>query len=266
MKRCIVAAFVLMMLVGCSGAVKKSFKVSTDPSGADITVLSGPELTVLKFRSPATITAKVPTDPKIAPRAVMEVKKDDYKPYSIALRDIRDGQTLNIRLVKINKVRYRLSYRLASPTPSDTLQYRDASVAVSFSVSDTAFQLRFENLSPEAVKIVWDRAQYIDATEQPHQLMHSGIRFQERNNLIPNQIVQPRAVLQEGIFPIGNVSVRPGTRFYDVKPLFQLDGDAAQELKGKTIKLFIPVEVNRAIIAYNFVIEIVDVVKEGGKE
>ncbi len=263
MKRFVLVVLTMIVAAGCSSAViTKSFKVRTDPPDAAITVLSGPELNALKFKSPATIIAEEPTDPALAARAVLEVSKDAYITRTIALRDIKDGQTLNIKLEKINQVRYRLSYRLVSPAQSDTLQFRDSNLSVSFAITDQAFQMRFENLTTAAVKILWDRAQYTDARDQPYKLMHSGIRFQDRNNPIPDQVVQPRAILQEALFPIRNVVVTGGRPPYDIKKLLTLDSEAAGDLKGKALTLFIPVEVNRAIIPYSFKIQIFDAVRE----
>ena len=36
-------------------------------------------------------------------------------------------------------------------------------------------------------------------------MMHSGIRFQDRNNAIPDQFVPARASIQEAVIPISNV-------------------------------------------------------------
>jgi hypothetical protein len=269
MKRYAVMALVALALSGCSGVVQKSFKVFADPPDADIRVVSGVGLTEEKYRSPARVTAGVPKDPALASKAVLEVRKDSYRPVTLLLSSIKEGQTLNIKLEKIAQslVRYRLSYRLVEPSASDTLRFRDDKVAVSFTVSDQSLQMRFENLTASDLKILWDRTEYTDVNKQTHRLMHSGVRFQDRNNPIPAQVVPPHASVQEGVIPIDKVIISPQKRTYQVQPLIALDSDAAAAaLKGKTIVLFIPVEINRQIIPYNFKIEINDAVKETVKE
>ncbi len=259
MKRCVMVVLVAFVVSGCSSAVTKNFKVVVDPPDSVITVVSGPDLKEMKYRSPAIVTAKVPTGSALASKAVLDVRRDDYKPLVIPLRDIKDGQTLNIKLDPM--FRYRLSYRLVSPAASDTLQFRDSTVAVSFAVSDKSFQFRFENLTAHPVKILWERAEYTDVNMQGHRLMHSGIRFQDRNVPIPDQIVPSHAVVQETVIPVSKVYIDQKKKTYDIQPLFVRDNSAAAGLKGQMINLFIPVEVNRAIIPYNFKIEI-DSVKE----
>jgi hypothetical protein len=267
MKRFAVLALIALVASGCSSVVQKNFKVFAEPSDADIRVVSGPELTEQKYRSPAHVTAIVPDNPELAAKGMLEVQKENYKPVTMPLGAIREGQTLNIKLEKLiqSLVRYRLSYRLVEPAASDALQFRDATVAVSFSVGDQSFQMRFENLTVSNVKILWDRAEYTDANRQTHRLMHSGIRFQDRNNPLPDQAVPPRAAVQEAVIPVSKVFFSQPKKAYDIQPLFPLDSEAAAGLKGKAINLFIPVEINRQIIPYNFKIEITDSVKAAGQ-
>ncbi len=260
MKRCFMVVLAAVVVSGCSSVVTKSFKVVVDPPDSVITVVSGPSLKEVKYHSPATVTVKVPIDSELASRAVLDVRKDHYKPLVTPLRSIKDGQTLNIKLEEM--VRYRLSYRLVSPAVSDALKFRDATAAFSFAVGEQSFQFRFENLTAQPVNILWERAEYTDVNGQGHRLMYSGVRFQDRNNPIPDQTVPSRATVQEAVIPVSKVYFVQQKKIYDIQPLFERDNNAAAGLKGKTINLFIPVEINRAIIPYNFRIEIADSVKE----
>jgi len=265
MKKYIFAAMVAALAAsGCSDVVVKNFKVFTYPSDAYVRVVSGVELQELKFRSPATITAGLPKDPVLAAKAIVEVSKENYQPKTIALSDIKDDDTLNIKLEKILRdiVRYKLSYRLVSPVVSQELQFRNGNVAVSFTVGEESFQMRFENLTAYDLKILWERAEYTDENGQTHRLMHSGVRYPDRNNPIPDQFVLSRSSVQEAVTPISNVHMSRQKKGYEVSPLFPVESAAAAALKGKSVILFIPVEINRQIIPYNFKIEITDSVKE----
>jgi hypothetical protein len=263
-KYILVAIAAALAASGCSGVVAKNFKVFADPPDSTIRVVSGIDLKELKYRSPAAITAEVPKDSALAAKAVLEVSKDNYQPKIIALRDVNEGETLNIKLEKIlqNIVRYKLSFRLVSPVVSQELQFRDKIITASFTVGEQGFQMRFENLSAYDVKILWDRAEYTDVNRQTQRLMYSGVRFPDRNNPIPDQIVLSGSSVQEAVIPINKVIFSQQKKAYEVQPLFPLESDAAAGLKGKAVILFIPVEVNRQIIPYNFKIEITDSVKE----
>lgn len=264
MKKYIIFMLATVFAAGCSSVTTKQFKVFTDPADASIRVVSGAELKVLKYASPATVTAEVPKDPALAAKAVVEVSKGNYTPKTIALSDITHGSTLNVKLEKILRdlVKYRLTCRLISPVVSQELQFRDKSIAVSFVVGEQSVQMRFENLGPRDLKILWERSEYTDANNQQHRLMHSGVHYQDRNNPIPDQFVLSHSVVQETVIPISKVYFSQQKKAYEIHPLFTLDSDAAAALKGKTINLFIPVEIDRQIIPYNFKIEITDSVKE----
>lgn len=251
---------------GCSGVVAKNFKVFADPPDSTIRVVSGIDLKELKYRSPAAITAEVPKDPALAAKAVLEVSKDSYQPKIIALRDINNGDSLNIKLEKIKDlVRYKLSFRLVSPVVSQELRFQDKNISVTFAIGEQGIQMHLENLSPHDMKILWEQAEYTGVNRQPQRLMHSGVRFQDRHNPIPDQVVLSRSSVQEAVFPISNVSMLPQRKGYDIRPLFPLESDDAAGLKGKSVNLFLPVEINRQIIPYNFKIEIIDAVKEVSK-
>lgn len=264
MKKLIIAALAVFFASGCSSVVTKNFKVFADPPDSVIRVVSGVELKELKYRSPATISAGAPKDPALAAQAILEVSRDNYQTKTKALRDINDGETLNIRLERVLRdiVKYKLSYRLVSPVVSQELQFRDKNITASFTVSEQGFQMRFENLSAYDVKILWDRAEYTDVNRQTQRLMYSGVRFPDRNNPIPDQIVLSGSSVQEAVIPINKVIFSQQKKAYEVQPLFPLESDVAAGLKGKSVILFIPVEINRQIIPYNFKIEITDSVKE----
>jgi hypothetical protein len=266
-KYILVAIAAALASSGCSGMVAKNFKVFADPPDSTIRVVSGVELKERLYRSPATVTAEVPKDPALAAKAVLEVSKDNYQQKTMSLRDINDGDTLNIKLEKILRdiVRYKLSFRLVSPLVSKELRFHDKNLSVSFVVGEQGFEMHFENLSPHDVKILWDRAEYTDVSRQTQRLMHSGIRFPDRNNPIPDQYVLSLSSVQETVIPISNVYTLPKRKGYDIHPLFTLESDVAAGLKGKAVILFIPVEINRQIIPYNFKIEITDSVKESIK-
>lgn len=267
-KYVLIAMIAVFVTSGCTSVAVKNFKVFADPPDSTIRVVSGVELKERLYRSPATITAEVPKGPVLSAKAVLEVNKENYQKKTMLLRDIKDGDTLNIKLEKIMQdiVRYKLSYRLVSPVESRELRFQDKHISVSFAVGEQGIEMHLENLSPYDLKILWERAEYTDVNRKTQRLMHSGVRFPDRNNPIPDQFVLSRSAVQENMFPIKNVFMLPGGKGYDIRPLVPLDSDAVAGLKGKSVNLFIPVEINRQIIPYNFKIEVTDAVKETVKE
>jgi hypothetical protein len=262
----LIAIIAVVVTSGCSSVAGKNFKVIADPPDSTIRVVSGVQLKERLYRSPATVSVEVPRDPALAAKAVLQVNKEYYKQKTILLRDIKDGDTLNVKLERLVHDVYKLSYRLVSPAVSKELRFQDKNISVSFAVGEQGFEMHFENLSPFDLKILWGRAEYTDVNWKTQRLMHSGVRFPDRNNPIPDQYVLSRSSVQETLFPIKNVFMLPQGKGYDIRPLIPLDNEAVAGLKGKSANLFIPVEINRQIIPYNFKIEVTDVVKETIKE
>lgn len=262
-KTILLTLFAACVASGCSDVVTKNFKVFAYPPDSEISVFSGVDLQELKFRSPATITAGAPKDPVLAAKAVVVVFRENYQPRTIPLSDVQNGDTLNIRLEKTLRdiVKYKQTYRLISPVVSQELQFRDRNISVSFAVGEQAFQMRFENGTAFDIKILWERAAYTDVNGVTHRLMHSGVRYQDRNNPIPDQFVLSKNSVQQTVFPVSSVYLSRQKKAYELHPLFR-ESDGAAGLRGKTVVLFIPVEINRQIIPYNFKIEITESVRE----
>ena len=260
MKRHLIYVCAVMLFCGCISDRTKRFTLVVDPPDADIRVVSGSDLKESRYRSPVEITAGLPHDTVLEKKAVLKITRDKYKSVVMALRDIKDGDNLNIKLEKA--VRYRLKFRLLSPVPSDEIKFQDKVVSVSLIVEDRQFHLNLANLTSSELKILWDRAEYTDIKNRQHRLMHSGIRAQDRNNPLPSQSVPPHDSVQESVMPTNSVVYSQQAKAYENLPLFPLDSESAAGLKGKIFYLFIPMGIDRQIFPYNFKIEIADVIKE----
>jgi hypothetical protein len=290
LKKPLVIILVCFFASGCTRAVQtKNFKVIADPPDAAIRVISNAEKKEQRYHSPAAITVELPQEPALAARVVLEVIKERYKPFTTSLRHINDGDTIKIKLEKndaqqpgyrlpgmpLNKTAYQLKYRLLAPIlpekinhplgyhalapiQSDEIRFQDQAISISFAVNEQSFRMNLTNLSPHPLKIRWYQAEYTDIHARRRRLMHSGIRYQDRNNPIPEQVVSSGCTIQENITPVEHVFVSPRTGGYEINPLFDRS-DNVTALKGKSFNLFIPIEINRTITPYNFKIMISDV-------
>lgn len=265
MKKYLLLGIICFLATGCaSSVVTKNFKVIAEPSDATIKVVSGTEQKEQKYSSPAEVAVEVPVEPALAARAALVISKDKYKPVTIALRHIHEGDTLKIKLELEEIVHYQLKYRLLWPVQSDEVKFQDGVLTISITIEEQAFQVSLANRAEYPLKILWEQAQYTDIFGKNHRLMPSGVAYENRNNPVPAQVVQSRSSIKSAVIPIDNVYMSQQTKGYEIKPLFPREAGAG--LKGKTFNLFIPMEINRAITPYNFRIEITDAVKEAIKK
>lgn len=259
MKKVLILACTLMMAVGCA-TTKKQFSVIVDPPDAAIAVIPGGDEPVQKYRSPAEVTVSIPKDPDLAAKSRLEVTREAYKPRTISLVSIENGDVLRLKLEKL--VRYTLKYEMLAPVRSDALRYGDRDIVISIIPREAQFDIKLENRGSKALKILWGQAEYTDYANRRQRLMHSGIRYQDRNDPIPPQTVRAGEAVQVASMPVSGVVRSSGKQGYEMKPLFPLESDSALALKGRVFYLFLPMEIDRAITAYNFKFQITDVIKE----
>jgi hypothetical protein len=142
-----------MLLFGCISERTKRFTLVIDPPDADIRVVSGSDLKELRYRSPAEITVGLPKDTVLEKKAVLEITRDKYKPVVLALRNIKDGDTLRIKLEKA--VSYRLKFRLLTCTVGCD-QFQDKVVRLTH-CRDRRFHLNLANLTPPSSRFLGPR-------------------------------------------------------------------------------------------------------------
>jgi hypothetical protein len=224
------------IVFGCISERTKRFALVVDPPDADIRVISGSDLKESRYRSPAEITAGMPSDTVLEKKTLLEITRDKYRPVVLSLRNIKDGDNLHIKLEKV--VQYRLKCRLLIPVPSDEIKVEDKVVSVSIIVEDRQFHLNLTNLTSSELKILWDLAEYTDIRNRQHRLMHSGVPYQDRSNPLSSQPVPPLGSVQEAVMPISSVGYSQRSKAYENLPLFPLDSESAAALREIFLSLY----------------------------
>jgi hypothetical protein len=168
----------------------------------------------------------------------------------IQLLDAKQRDFTGYRIVyRVGELDIKYMLTLLKPQPNRLLQYADQDVSFSFSVSDACIDFKLRNISRSAVTVDWSAARFVDIFEQSHEVSHVG----SSDSKVP-----PDAILADSIEP---VITSPETNRYEgwragrVLPRTQDAG----ELKGRTISLSIPVEVNGVKRPYLFVFQIAEI-------
>ena len=262
MRRILILALTLTLAAaaGCASGVKKQFTLTVDPPDAQITVIARGDQPGESYRSPAAISVFIPEDHILAAQGRVVISRENYKTTVLPLSSVK-SDSIRIKLVKA--IQYRLKYSLLTPVRSDDLAFRDKILAIRLVPREQQIELKIDNLTQRPLTILWDRADYTDAMNRRHRIIHSGIKLENRADRVPPQIIPAGGSLQESVMPESSIVHIGGEKGYVAKPLFVLDSDSALSLKGSTVNLFLPVELDRAIIPdYSFTIKIEDVIKE----
>lgn len=258
MKRILMLALALTAAAGCASGVKKQFTLTVDPPDAQIMVIARADQPGESYRSPAAIT--IPEDRAMAAQGRVVISRENYRTTVLPLSSVQ-GDSIRIKLAKA--VQYRLKYSLLTPVRSEHLAFQDRVLAIRLIPREQRIDLEIDNLTKKPLTVLWDSAEYTDAMNRRHRIIHSGIKWENRSARVPPQIIPAGGSLKESVMPESSITRVAGEKKYAAKPLFVLDNDSALSLKGSTVNLFLPVEIDRAIIpSYSFTIRIDDVIKE----
>ncbi len=259
MKRILILVLALVSAAGCAG-VRKQFTLTVDPPDAQITVIAGANEPGQSYRSPADISVRIPSDHSLAAQSRVVISRQNYRTTVLQLSSVQ-SDSVRIKLAKA--AQYHLKYSLLTPVRSEDLSFHDRILKVKIVPREQHIDFKIDNLTQKPVTLLWEKASYTDAMSREHRVIHSGIKWENRTSRIPPQVIPAGGSLQESVIPESAIEYGGENKGYVAKPLFVLDSESALALKGRTINLFLPVEVDRAIIPdYSFTILIDNVVKE----
>lgn len=142
--------------------------------------------------------------------------------------------------------------------------FKDEYIDILWYVSNSHFSFKLTNISDFAIKIPWDEVVYIDANRNANKVMHSGIKYSERNSGQPASVIPRGTSFSDIVLPTENVYWRNGmyTSNWEERPLFpQYDSRPAADassLPGKTVSIMMPVIIQNVSNEYTFTFEIND--------
>lgn len=118
------------------------------------------------------------------------------------------------------------------------------------------------NKTDHSIKIVWDEAAFVDTNGMSRRVMHSGVKYIDRNNPQPPSVVVRRGAITDDIIPSDNVvsSEYGGWSEEPLLPKFGIDAQAlktkAEKYSGKTYQVLLPLEIEGIINEYIFTFKI----------
>lgn len=142
--------------------------------------------------------------------------------------------------------------------------YEDDFIAITWYVDYRQFNFTLRNKSNHPIKINWDDISYVDYERQTSRVMHSGVKYNEKNSSQPSTMVPKGASLTDILLPTDNVYYMSGgyggwqekeliPRFIGKKD----DADAfASSYVGKTMVILMPIYIKNVQNDYVFIFNI----------
>ena len=207
----------------------------------------------------------------------VENKKSDYYPYEIEkhylVKNSIDGKIKSIpassagvsafkgddsgkffaELTKVEKpsnstVRYG---KTTSVTEKDITKYsyEDNFIDILIFATNTQFNFVLKNVSDNTQKVVWNEAVFVDVDGSTSKIMHSGIKYSQREGDQPASTIIKGAKLEDLAAPTVKVYYSDILKEWTSMSLYS---NAKTDLEGQIIKLMLPIQVKDVVNEYIF--------------
>ena len=207
----------------------------------------------------------------------VENKKEDYYPYKVSkyytVKNSIDGRTKEVKafnakveafsgddsgkffaaLTKVEKpsnsaVRYG---KTTSVTDKDITKYsyEDNFIDIQIFAGSTQFNFVLKNVADNTLKVVWNEAVFVDVDGSTSKIMHTGIKYSQREADQPASTIIKGAKLEDLAAPTDKVYYSDVLKEWTSKSLYV---NANKKLEGQTIKLMLPIQVKDVVNEYIF--------------
>jgi hypothetical protein len=155
--------------------------------------------------------------------------------------------------------------------------FEDSLVRVLWLPGSRQILFSLENKTDHSIRVPWDEAAYVDENGRSHRVMHSGIKYADREQSIPPSIVVRRGSVDDLIFPTDYVHWQSGGAFgssnweedhlfvdYDyhgsyLKGTFATFGEFDRAVKAnlaKTYQVLLPLQIEEVVNDYIFTFKV----------
>jgi len=150
-------------------------------------------------------------------------------------------------------------FKMIKPTESIGLNFEDSFIDIQFSISKKQLRFVLKNKTGNPIKIDWNQVSYVDVLGESHKVMHSGVKYIDRDKIYAPTVIPPSAKIEDIVFPSGYVYYKSGKYGgWRKVPLFP-KAPEAKLYKGMTFSVFMPLQINEAVKNYLFTFHIEDV-------
>ena len=138
-------------------------------------------------------------------------------------------------------------------------QYEDDFIKIFWYVSSEQFNFEITNKSDYTMKLNWDDMSYVDEYGKTNRVMHSGVKYIDRNNSQPASVLPKNASLSDILLPTENVYYYSGSlyssgwREKNLFPEYKSTEEAqASPALGKTVRIIFPIIIQDVTNEYIF--------------
>ncbi|MDO4161214.1 MAG: hypothetical protein Q4D41_12225 [Prevotellaceae bacterium] len=146
----------------------------------------------------------------------------------------------------------------------DKYRYEDDYIDIVWYVSSKQFNFTLKNKSGHSLKINWDDVSYVDTKGQVGRVMHSGVKYTDRNNSQPATTIPKGASISDILLPTENVYYVSGQyggwrENYLIPCVYQTPeafNAGASSYVGKSMTVMMPIMIENVQNDYTFTFNI----------
>jgi hypothetical protein len=165
-----------------------------------------------------------------------------------------------------------------STTQEEGYEYKmeDGMIKILWLPSPAVLEFLLENKTDSSIKIIWNDAAYVCEKGDSHRVIHSGVKYSQRNRHQLHSDIGQKSTLKDYIYPADYMSYtddnwveRPWwSGRWEGRPLLpnsQKGGDpqefldSAKSYIGKTIQVLLPIRIEDVTYDYTFTFKVKDV-------
>ena len=167
-------------------------------------------------------------------------KYDDSGKFVAALTKVEKPSNSAIRYGKTTSV-----------TEKDITKYsyEDNFIDILIFAGSTQFNFILKNVSDNTLKVVWNEAVFVDVDGSTSKVMHSGIKYSQREGDQPASTIIKGAKLEDLAAPTDKVYYSESLKEWTSKSLYS---NADTKREGQIIKMMLPVQVKDVVNEYIF--------------
>jgi hypothetical protein len=141
---------------------------------------------------------------------------------------------------------------MVKPWESKELIFEDQAIRIRFTLSETQIGIRLQNKMPSPIKVDWNTISYVDIAGLAHSVMHTGVRYIERDRPQVATVIPPEAMIEDAIVPSDHISYTSGSGGgWSSRPLFPALAESNLYI-GKLFSVFMPLELEGMVKNYLF--------------
>lgn len=186
---------------------------------------------------------------------VEETKEDPQKYCESKFNNAKSGSYLATLSKVIKPSNSAIRYGKTKEIKDDDVtkfSYIDNVVDLIIFATSSKFAFELKNLSPNSIKIIWDEAVFVDADGSTSKIMHAGTRYSDRNSSQPATTIISNAKIEDVATPTDRVRYSSVLSEWVSDTMFP----TSPHLKGKQLRLMIPIQIKNVINEYVFVFDL----------